>query len=59
MKEKILAAITAGVLTTALMTGTVFAADTEVQGDKELKGGLRIYRSQPQQLHGRDPEGFQ
>ena len=27
MKEKILAAITAGVLTTALMTGTVFAAD--------------------------------
>lgn len=38
MKEKILAAITAGVLTTALMTGTVFAADTEVQGDKELKG---------------------
>ena len=38
MKKKILAAITAGVLTTGLMTGTVFAADTVVQGDKELKG---------------------
>ena len=43
MKEKILAAITAGVLTTALMTGTVFAADTEVQGDKELKGEVYAF----------------
>lgn len=43
MKKKILAAITAGVLTTALMTGTVFAADTEVQGDKELKGEVYAF----------------
>mgnify|MGYP002650104834 FL=1 len=43
MKKKILAAITAGVLTTGLMTGTVFAADTEVQGDKELKGEVYAF----------------
>ena len=34
---------TAGVLTTGLMTGTVFAADTEVQGDKELKGEVYAF----------------
>ena len=38
MKKKILAALTAGILTTGLMTGTVFAADTEVKGDENLKG---------------------
>lgn len=43
MKKKILAAITAGVLTTGLMTGTVFAADAEVQGDKELKGEVYAF----------------
>ena len=43
MKQKIFATITAGVLTTALMTGTVFAADTEVQGDKELKGEVYAF----------------
>lgn len=43
MKKKILAAITAGVLTTGLMTGNVFAADTEVQGDKELKGEVYAF----------------
>lgn len=43
MKKKTLAAITAGVLTTGLMTGTVFAADTEVQGDKELKGEVYAF----------------
>lgn len=43
MKKKILASITAGVLTTGLMTGTVFAADTEVQGDKELKGEVYAF----------------
>lgn len=43
MKKKISAAITVGVLTTALMTGTVFAADTEVQGDKELKGEVYAF----------------
>ena len=30
MKKKILAALTAGILTTGLMTGTVFAVDKEV-----------------------------
>lgn len=43
MKKKILAAITAGVLTTGLMAGNVFAADTEVQGDKELKGEVYAF----------------
>lgn len=43
MKKKILAVITAGVLTTGLMTGTVFAVDTEVQGDKELKGEVYAF----------------
>ena len=43
MKKKILAAITAGILTTGLMTGTVFAADAEVQGDKELKGEVYAF----------------
>ena len=38
MKKKILAALTVGILTTGLMTGTVFAADTEVKGDENLKG---------------------
>ena len=38
MKKKILAALTAGILTTGLMTGTVFAADKEVKGDENLKG---------------------
>ena len=37
MKKKILAALTAGILTTGLMTGTVFAADTEVKGDENLR----------------------
>ena len=52
MKKKILAALTAGILTTGLMTGTVFAADPEGRG-------LCIYCCQPQQFHGGDPEGFQ
>lgn len=43
MKEKILAAITAGVLTTGIMAGNVFASDTEVQGDKELKGEVYAF----------------
>ena len=43
MKKKILTAITAGVLTTGLMAGNVFAADTEVQGDKELKGEVYAF----------------
>ena len=43
MKKKILAAFTAGVLTTGLMAGNVFAADTEVQGDKELKGEVYAF----------------
>ena len=43
MKKKILAALTAGILTTGLMTGTVFAADTEVKGDKELKGEVYAF----------------
>ena len=43
MKKKILAAINAGVLTTGLMAGNVFAADTEVQGDKELKGEVYAF----------------
>ena len=59
MKKKILAALTAGILTTGLMTGTVFAADTEVKGDENLGRGLCIYCCQPQQFHGGDPEGFQ
>ena len=44
MKKKILAALTAGILTTGLMTGGVFAADTEVKGDENLKGCL-LYTS--------------
>ena len=43
MRKKILAALTAGVLTTGLMAGNVFAADTEVQGDKELKGEVYAF----------------
>ena len=43
MKKKILTAITAGVLTTGFMAGNVFAADTEVQGDKELKGEVYAF----------------
>lgn len=43
MKKKILAALTAGVLATGLMAGNVFAADTEVQGDKELKGEVYAF----------------
>ena len=43
MKKKILAAFTAGALTTGLMAGNVFAADTEVQGDKELKGEVYAF----------------
>ena len=43
MKKKILAANTAGDLTTGLMAGNVFAADTEVQGDKELKGEVYAF----------------
>lgn len=43
MKKKILAALTAGILTTGLMTGTVFAADTGVKGDKELKGEVYAF----------------
>ena len=43
MKKKILAALTAGILTTGLMTGTVFAADTEVKGDENLKGEVYAF----------------
>ena len=43
MKKKILVALTAGILTTGLMTGTVFAADTGVKGDKELKGEVYAF----------------
>ena len=42
MKKKILAALTAGILTTGLMTGTVFA-DTEVKGDENLKGEVYAF----------------
>ena len=43
MKKKILAALTAGILTTGLMTGSVFAADTEVKGDENLKGEVYAF----------------
>ena len=43
MKKKILAALTAGILTTGLMTGTVFAADTEAKGDENLKGEVYAF----------------
>ena len=43
MKKKILAALTAGILTTGLRTGTVFAADTEVKGDENLKGEVYAF----------------
>lgn len=43
MKKKILAALTAGILTTCLMTGTVFAADKEVKGDENLKGEVYAF----------------
>lgn len=43
MKKKILAVLTAGVLTTGLMAGNVFAADTEVKGDKDLKGEVYAF----------------
>lgn len=43
MKKKILAALTAGILTTGLMTGGVFAADTEVKGDEKLKGEVYAF----------------
>ena len=43
MKKKILAALTAGILTTGLMTGTVFAADKEVKGDENLKGEVYAF----------------
>ena len=43
MKKKILAALTAGILTTGLMTGGVFAADTEVKGDENLKGEVYAF----------------
>ena len=39
MKKKILAALTAGILTTGLMTGTVFAAE----GDENLKGEVYAF----------------
>lgn len=42
-EEKILAALTAGILTTGLMTGSVFAADTEVKGDENLKGEVYAF----------------
>lgn len=59
MKKKILAAITAGVLTTGLMTGTVFAADTEVQGDKELKGEVYAFIAASLSNSMEETEGFQ
>ena len=43
MKKKILAAITVGILTAGLMTGTVFAADAEVKGDENLKGEVYAF----------------
>ena len=43
MKKKILAALTAGILTTGLMSGTVFAADKEVKGDENLKGEVYAF----------------
>ena len=43
MKKKILAALTAGILTTGLMTGNVFAADAEVKGDENLKGEVYAF----------------
>ena len=43
MKKKILAALTAGILTTGLMTGGVFAADTEAKGDENLKGEVYAF----------------
>ena len=43
MKKKILAALTAGILTTGLLTGNVFAADTEVKGDENLKGEVYAF----------------
>ena len=43
MKKKILAALTAGILTTGLMTVTVFAADKEVKGDENLKGEVYAF----------------
>ena len=43
MKKKILTALTAGILTAGLMTGTVLAADTEVKGDRELKGEVYAF----------------
>lgn len=42
-EEKILAALTAGILTTGLLTGNVFAADTEVKGDENLKGEVYAF----------------
>ena len=35
--------INQGILTTGLMTGTVFAADTEVKGDENLKGEVYAF----------------
>ena len=43
MKKKILTAIMAGALTAALTTGTVFAADTELKGDKDLRGEVYAF----------------
>lgn len=43
MKKKILVALTAGILTTGLMTGTVFAVDKEVKGDENLKGEVYAF----------------
>ena len=43
MKKKILAALTAGILSMGLMTGNVLAADTEEKGDKDLKGEVYAF----------------
>lgn len=43
MKKKILAVLTAGILTTGLMTGNVFAADAEVKGDENLRGEVYAF----------------
>ena len=59
MKKKILAALTAGVLITGLLAGNVFAADTEVKGDKELKGEVYAFIAaslSKKEAEGRSPQ---
>ncbi len=55
MRKKFIAAIMAGALSVGMLSTGVFATETS-----DLKGEVyAIYCSQPQQFHGRDPEGFQ